>query len=151
MMKVTGFVVLLAFCAASCATITTRYVPRADLASAPDGIRVYAPKVYLLVDATQHKSTIVNLPDYGRAYDVKPLTVLSKHDFNIKMEVGQVSDLTSNQDTTAFLSFLSEAAQMAVKGGGLPAASSTVDGDFGLKSGIYRLGDDGNWESVKIQ
>jgi hypothetical protein len=133
----------------SCATIVTNTVEQKDLDKAPDGIRVYAPKLYLFVDATKHTSTIVNLPDYKRAYDIKPLTVFAKNDFNIKMEVGQVSDLTSNQDTTAFLEFIKGAAQMAVKAGGLPAALSTVDGDFGFKSGVYTLSDDGKWVSAK--
>jgi hypothetical protein len=132
----------------SCSTITTHAVSKSELDSAPKGVRVYAPKIYLFVDKEQHKSTIVNLPDYDRVYDVKPLTILSKQDFNIKMEVGQVSDLTSNQDTTAFLSFLKEAAQMAVKAGGLPAALSTVDGNFGLDSGIYTLTDEGTWKKI---
>jgi hypothetical protein len=43
----------------------------------------------------------------------------------------------------AFLAFLKEAAQMAVKAGGLPAVLSAVDGDFGLPSGVYTLTDDG--------
>ena len=140
-----------AFCLVSCATITTKAVKKSDLESSPDGLRVYAPKVYIFVDAQQHKSTIVNLPDYSRAYDVKPLTIFAKQDFNIQMDVGQITQVTSNQDTTAFLTFLKEAAQIGLKAGGLPAALTTVDGDFGLPSGVYSLTDDGKWQRAPIQ
>jgi hypothetical protein len=151
MIKRKLIVIFSTFCLVSCATITTKAVKKTDVESAPDGIRVFAPKVYIFVDAQQHKSTIVNLPDYSRAYDVKPLTIFAKQDFNIKLDVGQVSDVTSNQDTTGFLTFLKEAAQIGVKAGGLPAALTTVDGDFGLPSGVYTLTDDGKWQRVQIQ
>src|SRR5262245_32985771 len=145
---VVTFAVLSAFSLMSCSTITTHAVSKSELGSPPKGVRVYAPKIYLFVDKEQHKSTIANLPDYNRVYDVKPLTILSKQDFNIKMDIGQVSELTSNQDTTALLSFVKEAAQMAVKAGCLPAALQTIDGDFGLDSGIYTLTDDGTWMKI---
>ena len=67
------------------------------------------------------------------------------------MDVGQVTDLTSNEDTTSFLNFVQGAAQMAVKAGGLPAALQTVDGDFGLPSGLYSLEENGTWQRVVVQ
>jgi hypothetical protein len=149
MIKGQGIVLCSALCLASCATITTRAVT--DLASTPHGIRVFAPKVYIFVDAQQHKATIVNLPDYRRAYDVKPLTIFAHQDFNIQMDVGQISAVTLNQDTTAFLMFLQQAAQTGLKAGGLPAALSTVDGDFGLQSGVWTLADDGKLQRVTAQ
>jgi len=148
--KHTALLVLVTLFLASCATITTRSVRRDQLDSAPEGVRVYAPKVYLFVDAVAHKSTLANLPDYGRAYDVKPLTIFAKQDFNIKTDVGQPTDVTSNQDTTAFLTFVQGAAQMAVKAGGLPASITTMDGDFGLASGVYALGEDGTWQPAAL-
>ena len=99
-----------------CATIITE---KADLTQKPEGIRVYPPKVYLFVDTDEKRTTLAYLPDYTQAYDVKPLTVLAKHDFKIEVEDGQVKALTSNQDTTAFLTFLKGAADLAAKAGGV--------------------------------
>jgi hypothetical protein len=77
-----------------CTTVTTK---RANLAKEPEGIRVYAPKVYLFVDEGKRETTVVYAPDFSRTYDVKPLTVLAKQDFKFEMEDGQLKTLTSNQ------------------------------------------------------
>jgi hypothetical protein len=129
-----------------CATIITE---KADLTKHPDGIRVYPPKVYLLVDTGERRTTLAYIPDYSRAYDVKPLTILAKHDFKIEVEEGQVKTLTSNQDTTAFLSFIKEGATLAAKAAGVGVSSSVITGTFGLETGIYRLDDDGVFRRVQ--
>src|SRR5206468_3210193 len=63
---------------ASCATVLTQ---KADLAKKPNGVRVYPPKVYLMVDTVEKKTTLAYLPDYSRAYDVLPVTIFAKQDF----------------------------------------------------------------------
>ena len=129
-----------------CATIITN---TADLTKAPNGVRVYPPKVYLLVDTNEKKTTLAYLPDYSRAYDVKPLTVLAKQDFKIEVEEGQVKSLASNQDTTAILTFMKEAATLAAKAAGAAVSSSVINGTFGLPSGIYCLNDQGVFVPAK--
>lgn len=141
-----GLLCIICVLLVGCATIVTE---KADLTKQPDGIRVYPPKVYLLVDTKAEKTTLVYVPDYSRAYDVKPLTILAKHDFKIEVEEGQVKTLTSNQDTTAFLSLIKEGATLAAKGAGVGVSSSVINGTFGLETGIYRLDDDGVFRRVQ--
>lgn len=132
---------------AGCATIRTEKVT--DLNSRPEGVRVYPPKIYLAVDQPNNKSQVFVLPDYQRAYDVKPLTILAKNDFSIELDDGKISKLTSNQDTTGILTFINQAGQAAAKGAGLPVGGATaVDANFGLASGIWQLGDDGVFHKV---
>ena len=132
--------------ACGCATILTE---KADLTQTPAGIRVYPPKVYLLVDTEERRTTLAYLPDYTRAYDVKPLTFLAQQDFKIEVDEGQIKALTSNQDTTAFLTFLKEGATLAAKAAGVAVSSTVINGTFGLPSGIYRLDDDGIFRPIQ--
>jgi hypothetical protein len=99
--------------------------------------------VYLLVDAGEKKTTIAYFPDYKRAYDVKPQTILAKQDFKIEMEDGQLKSFLANQDTTAALTFFNSAATLAAKAAGVGVSATVFNGTFGLESGIYQLGDDG--------
>lgn len=149
MAKIAAFSLLIAVWAlsAGCATIVTE---KANLDAKPNGIRVYPPKVCLMVDHEQKKSTLAYLPDYNRAYDVKPLTIFAKQEFRIEIEEGQAKALTANQETTAFLSFFKEAATLAAKAAGVAVSASTIDGSFGLGSGIYCLGDDGMFRRMRI-
>ena len=132
--------VLVAVVGTGCATVVTK---KAKLNEAPKGVRIYPPKVYLLVDTVEKKTTIAYLPDYSRAYDLKPLTIFAKQDFKIETDEGQLKALTTNQDTTAMLTFLKEAAALAAKAAGYAVSSKVINGTFGLESGIYQLGDDG--------
>jgi hypothetical protein len=119
----------------------------ADLARAPDGIRVYPPQVCLLVDVAANTTVIAYLPDPTRAYDVKPVTVLARQEFKIEVEEGQVKALTSNQDTLAFLSLLREA-RLAAKAAGLGvSASAPLKGSFGFSDGVHCMRDDGSFQS----
>ncbi|MDI1279425.1 hypothetical protein [Methylobacter sp.] len=131
-----------------CATVVTN---DADLAKTPNGVRIYPPKVYLMVDTTEKKTTLAYLPDYSRAYDVKPLTILAKQDFKIEVEEGQLKSLASNQDTTAILSFVKEAATLAAKAAGVAVSSTVINGTFGLDSGIYQLSDEGVFVPVSVK
>jgi hypothetical protein len=128
-----------------CATVVTH---KADLAKAPKGVRVYPPQVCLLVDAKANQgegsTVIVYLPDFDRAYDVKPLTLFAKQDFKVELDEGQLKTLTADQDTTAFLSFLKEAGQLAARAAGVGvSASAPLRGTFGFPSGLHCLRDDG--------
>jgi len=128
-----------------CATILSE---KANLSEEPDGIRLYPPKVYLLVDTIEKKSTLIYAPDYQRAYDIKPLTIFAKQDFKIETEEGQLKNLTSNQDTTAILTFIQGAAQLAAKAAGVAVSAQVINGTFGLASGIYILNDNGVFQKV---
>jgi hypothetical protein len=137
---------LLALNVAGCATIiTTKANPNEN----PNGIRVFPPRVYLFVDKEKEKSQLIYLPDYGRAYDIKPLTFLAKQDLTVEFgEGGQVAKFTANQDTTAIIELLKRAAELAAKGLGVPVAKEVIQSNLGLESGIYRLEDDGTWVRV---
>jgi len=128
---------------AGCATIVTR---EADLAKAPHGIRVYPPKVCLLVDTGANATVIATFPDLARAYDVKPLTVLARQDFKLELEGGQVTALAANQDTQAFPRFVTEAAQVAAGAAGAGvSASAAMKGTFGFADGVHCMRDDGSF------
>ena len=131
-----------------CATIITE---KADLGSKPNGVRIYPPKVYLLVDTAKSESTLVYAPDYQRAYDVKPLTIFAKQDFKIETDEGQLKSLVANQDTTALLTFIQGAGELAAKAAGVAVSASNIAGTFGLESGIYLLTDHGVFKKIKTE
>jgi len=121
------------------------------------GIRVYPQKIYLLVDKDVKSSKLVSLPDVKNAYDIKPWSFLSKHDFTIKIEEAQVKELTSEQDSSAALSFLQkivelagEAAKEAAKaaGGGKAVADIDIKSSLGFDTGIYELTETGMFKKV---
>ncbi len=137
--------VILGVGAIGCSTIVTH---KADLNAVPRGVRVYPPKVYLLVDTKENESTLAYLPDYSQAYDIKPMTILAKQDFKIEMDDGQLKSVTSNQDSIAILTFVKDSANLAAKAAGVAVSSSVIKGTFGLESGIYRLDGDGIFRRV---
>ena len=146
-LKIIAIIGIIIFGATACSTIRTTAVT--DLNSTPNGIRVYPPRVLLMVHTTAKKSRLVYAPDLSRAYDIKPLTVLAKQDFKIELDEGQVKTLTANQDTTAFLTFLQGAAELASKAAGVAVSSTSIEGTFGLKDGIYVMKNDGSFERVQ--
>jgi hypothetical protein len=123
-------------CATGCATITT-HAPQAG--KPPDGVRVYPPKLYLLVDTCAKQTRILSAPDFANAYDVKPLTLLSRQDFSVELEEGQLTKLVANQDTTALLTFVQGAAETAARAAGVGVSSQAVEGTFGLDDGVWTL------------
>jgi len=137
---------LLACTLMSCATLRTY---EADLSAKPKGVRVYPPKVYLFVDAQKQKSHLIHLPDFERAYDIVPVAVLAEHQFAVELDGGLLRSLTSKQDPTALLTFLKETAALGAGAAGLPIAKETFDGTFGLRSGIYLLTDEGEFQLVQ--
>lgn len=131
------------FGAAGCATVVTR---EADPATAPDGIRVYPPKVCLLVDTRANATVIAIFPDLARAYDVRPRTILAKQDLRLELEEGRLTSLTANQDTQAFPRLVTEAAQLVAGalGAGV-SAPAALEGTFGFDDGVHCMADDGSF------
>lgn len=119
----------------ACATVHTRWAR--DSSDPPDGVRVYPPKVYLMVDTKAQQSTIALLPDYENAYDIKPVAIFAKNNFTIQTDDGQVKSFSLDQDTSGFLTFFYQAGQAAAKGAGLPVSTQVIKGTFGLSNGIY--------------
>jgi len=140
------FLFLTALILTGCATLRTY---EADLSAKPNGVRVYPPKVYLLVDAEKGRSHIIQLPDFARAYDVNPLAVFAEHQFAIEVDGGVLRSLTSKQDPTAFLTFVKEGAAVGAGAAGVPVAKETFEGTFGMASGIYVLSDKGTFEAIE--
>ncbi len=144
-----GIIVIVVF--SGCATFVTE---KADLSKSPKGVRVYPPKIYLLVnggeDTDEPSITIITLPDYERAYDIKPVTIFAKHTFKVEMEDGQLKTITSDEDTTAFLTFMTGAATLAAKAAGAPLSKEDISGTLGLAEGIYRLDDDGVFRPYRL-
>lgn len=131
-----------------CATLETR-APVAG--QPPHGIRVYPPRVYLLVDTCARKSRIALLPDFENAYDVKPLTLLAEQEFGVEVVDGQLAKLTANQDTTALLTFLRGAAETAAKAAGAGVSGTSIDGTFGLDDGVWTLGPGGAFAPLQTR
>jgi len=123
------------------------------------GVRIYPQKVYLFVDATKNSARLLTLPDIKNGYDVKPWSFLSKHEFSIKVADGQVSELASDQDSTAALALLQKIVEIAGELGGealkaaiegaksgktaKPVADVDLGSAFGLASGIWEFNEKG--------
>ena len=110
-----------------------------------------------MVNNARNESTILYLPDYQYSYDIKPLAFLAKNDFNIQIQEGQITSIISNEDSTAFFTFLSELAKKAAEMYGPTKKSeptrtfeekNVFSGTFGLEDGIYRLDDYGKFEKA---
>ena len=135
-------VVLAALALTSCAFV---YTQKADLNSAPFGIRVYPPKVYLAVDTTANISELIYAPDLQQAYDVNPITLFAKQNFQLDIEEGQVKTFKADQDTTAILDLIKSLTEAAAKPAGGAVSTKTIKGTFGLATGLYVLQQDGTF------
>jgi len=87
----------------------------AGCAGLSNGIRVYPQKVYLFVDKTKNVSKILTLPDLKNSYQVQPWSFLSKHNFTIKIQEGQVTELGSDQDSSAALALLQKIVEVGAE------------------------------------
>jgi len=129
-----------------CSTISTK---KAEITKDPKGIRVFPQRVYIFVDAEQKRSVVHFFPDHKNAYDIKPIAFLSKNKFEISLgEAGHITSLKSELDATDFIDFLEKAAEEAAKVEGSAVSARETEATYGLKSGIYRLDDDGILRSV---
>jgi hypothetical protein len=143
-----GAAAALAALAPGCATLVTR---EADLARAPDGIRIYPPRVCLLVDTRANdgagSTVLALLPDLARAYDLRPRTILARQELRLELEAGQITALHASQDSAVFLSFLRDAAEIAAGAAGVGvSAGAPLEGTFGFSDGVHCLRDDGTFE-----
>lgn len=131
----------------------------ASCASVSHGVKIYPQKVYLFVDANANSSRILTLPDIKNGYDVKPWSFLSKHDFTMKVTEGQVSEITSNQDSSTALALLQKIVEIAGELGAealkqaaeaakaakvaKPVADVEIASSLGLSTGIYEFDEKG--------
>jgi|GEM_PF-2626667 len=115
-----------------CAYMTAVPVTDANRASV-QGIRVFSPKPYVVVNATG-VSTIV-LPDCSQEVAVQFGAVLAKQDVTLKMQNGMLNDLTSNQDSTLFPSnLLTAVTELAKLDAPTGKGSSDKAGGGGVKA-----------------
>lgn len=132
-----------------CTLISTE---KANLQSAPNGVRIYPPKTYFFVNGEKHQTHVYILPDYKNAYDVKPWTIISKQEFNVELSDGMLNKFTANQDTTSLIALVKTAAE-AAKSAAAPGAGGLsqnyIEGTFGLEDGIYVLTETGTFDKVK--
>jgi hypothetical protein len=126
------------------------------------GIKVYPQKIYLFVNRdTQNPekdtSRIVSLPDLKNGYEVKPWSFMSKHNFTVKIAEAQVTEVTSDQDSTAALALLQKIVEVggqlgleALKQGAAAKAVADIDmgSSLGLPSGIYEFDEKGMFRKV---
>ena|SRR5215510_1864383 len=109
----------------------------------PDGIRVYLPRVYLLVSDTA--SHLFYAPDFAKPYDIKICTILAKQNVTLAVEDGMLKSPAADQDTSHLFSLLQSYPQLALKAAGFAVTSQDFAGNFGLTPGLYELRADGNW------
>lgn len=117
-----------------------------DLDKEPNGIRVYPPRVLLFVG--EKYSMIHYVPDYKRAYDVKPFTFFANQDFNIDVVNGRIQSLTSNQDSLFTYSILSPLEKEIGKAPITHGEMIQIEGTFGLAPGIYELQQTGEFKKI---
>jgi hypothetical protein len=134
------------------AIILATMLATAGCAGLTNGVKIYPQKVYLLVDQQKNASKLITLPDIKNGYEVKPWSFLSKHDFKIQIQEGQLKELSSDQDSTAALALLQKIVEVAgevAKDAAKAAASgkAVADVDFGsslgFQTGIYELDERG--------
>src|SRR5690242_7927005 len=123
MKTATKLVVTAGILLSGCAYVHTE---KADLNSAPDGVRVFPSKLFIAVDQQKGQSAIFYGPDMTKAYDIKPVTIFAKNDFQIDVEDGQVKSLKSDQDSSGFLTFFQSITGTALKAAGAPVSSQNI-------------------------
>ena len=102
MRNIARLVVTVSIFLSGCAYVHTE---KADLNSAPNGVRVFPSKLFIAVDQQKGQSTIFYGPDMAKAYDIKPMTIFAKNDFQVDVEDGQIKSMKSDQDSSGFLTF----------------------------------------------
>lgn len=133
------------FIATGCSKLVVTQVGP-DLDKEPNGIRVYPPRVLLFVG--EKYSMIHYVPDYKRAYDVKPFTFLANQDFNLDVVNGRVQSLSSNQDSLFTYSILSQFKKQVGKAPITQAETIQIEGTFGLAPGIYEMQASGEFKKI---
>ena len=122
MLRGTATLLLALLVATGCAYSIVKPVAPGDSDS---GYRYYDPLPLLLEGCT--KTEVFYIPNFSRGYAVQPRAWLSKNTHELSVAAGQLTQTKGTLDTTAFLTFLQNAATEAIKAAGTFAALSTSD------------------------
>ncbi|MBU4234037.1 MAG: hypothetical protein L6277_02050 [Desulfobacterales bacterium] len=134
----------------SCSTLV---ISKAVADKEPNGIRVYPPKIYLIIYekqellktstdkiVTQKFIKIMTLPDMTKGYDIKPVSFLARNNFEISLSDGQLTNLKADLDTTAIINLLKS---MVEKGAEVAKTSLVseieIEGSIKWESGMYEF------------
>lgn len=145
MRKIT-FVLVFALAAASIGCAYTTVKPATE---GTRGFRYYEAKPLLVV--TDSSTSVVFIPNPDKAYAVRYIAFLSKHEITLKMKEGwwfeEVNDKTDPSEfVKGLISLGKEAIQAAVSAA--KAASDPVDGKL---VGVYEFVFDGNGKLTKMK
>jgi hypothetical protein len=99
------------------------------------GIEVYRPAYCLVV--SEQNASVFTCPNLASSYVIKPRSFLARNDFSIELSSGMLEKATDDLDTTAILTFLQGASEIAAKAAGSAVAESSVEGGIGLEPGFY--------------
>ena len=99
------------------------------------GIEVYRPGYCIIV--SDSNASVFTCPNLASSYEIKPRSFLAKNDFSVELSSGMLAKASDNLDTTAILTFLKNAAELAAEAAGSPVSESSIAGHIGLDPGFY--------------
>jgi len=99
------------------------------------GIEVYRPAYCFVVSETN--ASVFTCPNLASSYVIRPRSFLARNDFSIELSSGMLEKATDKLDTTAILTFLQGASEIAAKAAGSAVAEGSVEGGIGLEPGFY--------------
>ena len=99
------------------------------------GIEVYRPAYCFVVSETN--ASVFTCPNLASSYVIKPRSFLAKNDFSVELSSGMLEKATDELDTTAILTFLQGASEVAARAAGSALAEASVEGGIGLEPGFY--------------
>ena len=133
---------------------STLVISKAVADKEPNGIRVYPPKIYLIVyerkellkgNSTTELNTkklikIFTMPDMTQGYDIKPVSFLARNNFEISLSDGQLTNLKADLDTTAIINLLKSIVEKGAEVAEKTLVSETeIDGSIKWESGMYEF------------
>lgn len=99
------------------------------------GIEVYRPAYCFVVSETN--ASVFTCPNLASSYWIKPRSFLARNDFSVELSSGMLQKATDKLDTTAILTFLQGASEVASRAAGSAVAEASVEGGIGLEPGFY--------------
>ena len=93
------------------------------------GIEVYRPAYCFVVSETN--ASVFTCPNLASSYVIKPRSFLAKNDFSVELSSGMLEKATDQLDTTAILTFLQGASEVAARAAGSALAEASVEGGIG--------------------
>ena len=99
------------------------------------GIEVYRPAYCFVVSETN--ASVFTCPNLASSYEIKPRSFLARNDFSVELSSGMLEKASDELDTTAILTFLKDASEIAARAAGSAVAEASVDGGIGLEPGFY--------------